>query len=285
MTSPQDCRLADMRQFFTCRNPHDYHPDWKGYYTEALRLREEVLTRHRHHLGVRYGESPYHLMNVFVPSSARNAPVILYFHGGRWREGHPDFYDCLARPWVDEGAIFASCGYRLEPEFRIADAAADALSVINWWARHAAQYGGDPRRLIVGGHSAGGHLAAMAALTGMSRDIAPEAELSAAVIMSGVADLGLMGIEAADSLSPARHIVTSPRHVIVSYGSPEPNKKDADDWFLTRQGELLDQALTRARLPHQTIVLGEMDHVRTARMFSDPDSPLHQASHRAVFEC
>lgn len=280
------CRVADMTQFFTYKHPEQYHPDWKGYYADALRRREAVLASTHHHLDVKYGAHPYQLMDIFAPKSesVQGAPVILYFHGGRWREGHPAFYDHMAAPWVAQGAIFVSCGYRLEPEATIADSMEDALAVVNWWGVHAAEYGGDPRRLVVSGHSAGGQLTAMVALTPLADRIVAGAEVSAAIVMSGVADLSAMQEPDADAISPVRHITRGPKHVIVSFGSPEPNKKDADDRFLTEQGELISRALTQAEVAHQTIVLGRMDHVATAAAFVDPASPLYRASQYAIFD-
>ncbi len=285
---PAPARVADVTEFFTYQHPGDYHADWAGYYRDAMEGRREVASRFPHDLALRYGEHPNHLVNVYRPRGfVDGAPLILYFHGGRWREGHPDFYDQLALPWVEDGAVFASCGYRLEPEGTIADAVDDCVRVIEW-ARHSAKaFGASPDRLVVAGHSAGGHLSAMATLTDWAGTDHPLHDAVAATLcMSTPSDLRVFGAEddgEAARLSPVRHISRSPARVVVSYGDPEPNKKSSPDTELTEHGRALARALEEFGRPATVVEMPDTDHVGTATAFSDRDSALHAAAHDAVF--
>jgi arylformamidase len=93
-------RSADPRGFYSYQNPQLYLADWKGYYDSALEGREAVQERFPHAADLKYGDDPHQMVSVYYPATVTAAPVVVYFHGGRWREGHPAFYDQLAAPWV-----------------------------------------------------------------------------------------------------------------------------------------------------------------------------------------
>jgi len=92
-------------------------------------------------------------------------PVILYFHGGGWVFGDIESHDGLCRALADaSGAAVFSVGYRQPPEHPFPAAADDAFASVRWIHEHGAGLGLDPSRLVVAGDSAGGNLAASAAL-------------------------------------------------------------------------------------------------------------------------
>jgi acetyl esterase len=108
-------------------------------------------------------------VRIYRPSPANDLPVIAYFHGGGWVIGDLDHSDLLCR-WLcrDSGCVVVNVDYRLAPEHKYPAAAEDAYSTVTWLGQHAGTIGGDPYRLAVAGASAGGNLAAVAAL--MARD-------------------------------------------------------------------------------------------------------------------
>lgn len=104
-------------------------------------------------------------LRLYRPLADKPLPVLLYFFGGGWVLGTIDTADGVARSLANSaGALVAVVGYRLAPEHPFPAAIDDCYAAVRWVAGHAGQIGADPARLAVGGDSAGGNLAAAAAL-------------------------------------------------------------------------------------------------------------------------
>ena len=104
-------------------------------------------------------------VRLYDPSDAGGLPVLAYFHGGRFFSGDLETHDPVCRILADlSGWMVVAVDYRLAPEHRFPAAAEDGYAAAAWLADHAGEIGGDPRRVAVGGDSAGGNLAAVAAL-------------------------------------------------------------------------------------------------------------------------
>ncbi|MGD9764197.1 MAG: alpha/beta hydrolase [Candidatus Binatia bacterium] len=108
-------------------------------------------------------------VRIYIPSSREPLPVLVYFHGGGWVIGSLDTHDSIAGALADDaGCVVVSVDYRLAPEHPYPAAAEDAYAAMCWAVAHAGDLGADPRRVAVGGDSAGGNLATVTAL--MARD-------------------------------------------------------------------------------------------------------------------
>lgn len=114
-----------------------------------------------------YGSDAQQRLDLYVPEHAERAPVLLMLHGGAWMigdKGHPGVVAGKVARWLPKGCIVASANYRMDrshPDpLQQADDAARALAYVQ---RHAATWGGDPARVLLIGHSAGAHLAALLA--------------------------------------------------------------------------------------------------------------------------
>jgi acetyl esterase len=128
--------------------------------------REEVASVRDHAVPVAGGAIT---VRVFTPRGAAPKPALVYFHGGGWLTGDVETHEGICRTLANAaGCVVASVDYRLAPEFTFPTAAEDACAAMRWVAEHARELGVDARRLAVGGDSAGGNLAAVAAL--MARD-------------------------------------------------------------------------------------------------------------------
>lgn len=104
-------------------------------------------------------------VRVYRPAGADPKPVLVWLHGGGWVVGSLDSHDALCRRLANRAdAVVVSVGYRLAPEHPFPAGLDDALRALRWVAAEGSAVGADPRRLAVGGDSAGGNLAAAAAL-------------------------------------------------------------------------------------------------------------------------
>jgi acetyl esterase/lipase len=109
-------------------------------------------------------------IRIYVPrESAEPFPVLVWLHGGGHVVGTLDSYDALCRQLALQGdCLVVSVAYRLAPEHKFPAAVEDSFAALEWTARHAADLGADPKRLAIGGDSAGGNLAAVCAI--LARD-------------------------------------------------------------------------------------------------------------------
>jgi acetyl esterase/lipase len=110
-----------------------------------------------------------HRLDVYRPTGRGPYPVLLFLHGGAWVAGDKDEvfgvygYGTIARGLAERGLVVVLPNYRLSPGVRHPEHVKDVARAFAWAFRHCGEYGGDPHRLFVGGHSAGGHLAALLA--------------------------------------------------------------------------------------------------------------------------
>ncbi|HEV7203878.1 MAG TPA: alpha/beta hydrolase [Jatrophihabitans sp.] len=117
-------------------------------------------------------------VRVYRPEGDGPFPTIVYFHGGGFVIGDRDTHDGVCRQECrDIGAVVVSVDYRLAPEHRFPAAVRDCYAALNWVAEHIDEYGGDAARLVVGGDSAGGNLAAVCAQKAHADGLALAAQL------------------------------------------------------------------------------------------------------------
>jgi len=108
-------------------------------------------------------------IRIYSPDRVQPSPALVYFHGGGWVVCDLDTHDVICRAIARRsGAVVVSVDYRLAPEHRFPAAVIDCYAATRWVAENAEQLGIDPRRIAVGGDSAGGNLAAVVSL--QSRD-------------------------------------------------------------------------------------------------------------------
>ena len=115
--------------------------------------------------GVPYGDDARQRLDVYRPRAVRQgAPVVVFLYGGRWQSGSKDEYRLLGDALTRRGIVAVIPEYRLYPAVRFPAWVQDAALAVRWARDNAARFGGDPANLVVVGHSAGAHTAALLAL-------------------------------------------------------------------------------------------------------------------------
>jgi acetyl esterase/lipase len=107
-----------------------------------------------------------HKLDVYVPKGAKDAPVMMFVHGGAWRSGSKDLYAALGDTFAKQGIVTVVINYRLSSAkggAKHPDHIHDVAKAFAWVKENAPKYGGSREKLFVSGHSAGGHLVALLA--------------------------------------------------------------------------------------------------------------------------
>lgn len=136
-----------------------------------------------------FGSDPRQQLDVYAPSRAQNAPVLVFFYGGSWSSGKRQDYQFAARAFAKRGYVVVVPDYRLVPQVRFPGFVQDGASAVRWTRDHIAVLGGDPQRIAVAGHSAGAYIALMLALDPRwLREAGVEGAIRAGISLAGPAD-------------------------------------------------------------------------------------------------
>jgi arylformamidase len=133
-----------------------------------------------------YGSHPLQRCDVFAPSDVNKPPVLIFWHGGGWTNGYRQYVHFMAQQVCAMGIALVAPSYRLAPAHKLPSAYEDALLCLKFVQVTAETWGADAQRIVLSGHSAGGHLAALVALRGMREQ--PQA-IRACLPISAIMDL------------------------------------------------------------------------------------------------
>ncbi len=172
--------------------------------------------------GVQYGPDPAELLDLYLPTSTTPAPVIVFFHGGGWIGGSRALVAQSLLREVLDGYAVVSVDYRLAPIVQFPVPLQDAKTAIRWVKAHAAQYRLRADEVFAAGASAGGHIAAMVAMTpGLFEptDLTPQLAAQDSRVVGAVLEVGPLNLNAlsleGDTWGPAL--------VAEFLGCPEPS--------------------------------------------------------------
>ncbi len=241
--------------------------DAEAYSAEAFRLSREVQRNTRCELDISYGPDEEQRLDIYFPSveSSKSLPTLLFMHGGGWANGYKEWMGFMAPAITCLPAIFISVGYRLVPRAHFPDQPDDCWDALKWVHDNIERYGGNPNRLFIGGHSSGGHLAALLALR---PDVAVKRGLPADVIkgcfpISGVFDLPSGNPVSVGGFlrSPDEAVIASPTHYVKGNRTPFfITIGEHDHPFIRHHCDLMEPALEREVGPVEVMEVKDADH-------------------------
>ncbi len=242
-------------------------------------------------LDLRFAPGDGGLLDVFpatVPAPASGAPVLMFIHGGYWRSLDKSQHAFVAPAFNAQGALVVVPNYALCPAVTIEHIVLQTAAAVAWTWQHARDFGGDPSRLALVGHSAGGHLATMM-LSCRWKDIAPALPaqpISGALSISGLYDLEplrhVASVQADLQLTPASVARLSPAffprpkggRLYAAVGAEE------SDEFL-RQNRLIRDVWGPTAVPVCETVPGK-NHFTVLESLVDPAGRLHDLALRLL---
>jgi arylformamidase len=194
---------------------------------ESARVREKLDSI----LSVAYGPSRHETLDVFK-CNRPGAPTLVFLHGGAWKGGNKDEVSFIAEPYVEGGANVVTVNFALVPEVRLDEQVRQAAAAVAWTYKNVRDFGGDPERVFVTGHSSGGHLTGMMMVTDWTKFGVPENALKGGAPFSGMFDLEPVQLswrntylkmtrEEALLLSSIRRIPDRPMPLVIGYGGGE----------------------------------------------------------------
>jgi acetyl esterase/lipase len=219
---------------------------------------------HGEHLDLRYGPAPRQRIDYFAAD--KPGPLLIFIHGGYWQMRAKETFSFMAAGPLAHGMHVAMVGYTLAPDISLSGIVAEVRASIAWLRNHAADFGGDPARMIVSGWSAGGHLTALCL---------DEPGVIGGVAISGISDLEPVRLSFLNeklqlsdaeetSLSPL-HLPLSARPLTIVYGTGELPE-------LQRQSEQFGDA--RRNLAGKVLPLPEHNHFTILNELAAPDGAI-----------
>jgi len=245
-------------------------------------LSAATRARHRHRTDLRYGSAPKETLDLFLPETSPQGTFV-FIHGGYWRALDKADFHFVAEPMLAQGLAVAVANYDLCPAVSIARIVDECRRMMVWIATEGPRHGAVAGNVVVGGHSAGGHLAAMMFATdwdalGLAQEpfvggvtLSGVHDLKPLVLASMNVDLRLTNAEAA-RVSPVNQASLTPAPLLVAVGGAETSE-------FIRQSQLQwDAWPDNCRPAAGPLILAGKHHFSVVADYADPESELTRAT-------
>jgi arylformamidase len=225
---------ADQAELDKAYDVENSVPDF-GMYAQKFTVESEAARAALHcRLNVPYGPTLMENVDIFMPKTGGGkAPILVFIHGGYWKSLTASVFSVMAIGPVEAGMCVVNVTYALCPEVEIGEIVRQVRAAVAWTARNAETFGGDPDRIIVSGHSAGGHLTATTMLTDWGLYGLPANLVKGGFAISGLFDLEPLSYsfmqpalrltgETILRHSPLHNVVSNPIPLAIAWGDADP---------------------------------------------------------------
>ncbi len=171
-------------------NNRERVPEHETVLAEYVARGEAFIKKAPHVFDLPFGDTPAEVLDVYPAHESDDAaPVLIFFHGGYWFSRHKDDFRYIPAGFAPAGAMVVVVNYALVPDVDLPELVRQCRASVAWTYKNAAEHGGDPNRIFISGHSAGGHITAMMNATDWSDwDVDPGA-IKGSMAISGLYDL------------------------------------------------------------------------------------------------
>ncbi len=224
-------------------NPRESVPEFPELAKIRAAQAKKVRETAKSWLNIFYGSSPRETLDIYAADKA-GGPVLVYIHGGYWRSGSKEDNCNFVPTFTKRGATVVLVEYDLCPQVTVTDIVRQTRASIAWVGKNIMRYSGDPSKIFISGHSAGGHLTAMALANDWTHESLPQDCIKGAVATSGVYDLDMVmkiSVQEQVRMTPEVAKLNSPFlnppkvkcPLVVAAGGAEPNgwQQMSEDYF------------------------------------------------------
>ncbi len=223
------------------------------------------------------------LLDVFYEEGKKDLPVLLFIHGGSWMTGSKDLYSTLGGNFLKKGFVTVVISYRLFPTTDVFGMVEDCRDALQWCKNEIGNFGGDANRIYLAGHSAGGHLAAVAGL----RENIPSENIAGFILIDAfglcafhflsehgmlvpefLADIFGREKERWSGVSPEKLLKENlPPFLVLTGGATYP--------FLYYDNEKFVTLLKKFQIPHEHRIIIAKTHMQMIFQFETAGSPVY----------
>ena len=265
------------------------HPERERIYRDFAERSEHLRNRYPMHLNLPYANHERCRIDLFLPGDrARRTsddgdlpcPLLVFLHGGYWRALDKDIFSFIAEPFVEQGVCVAIPTYGLAPSVSLSEIVEQIADAMRWLAAGAQRHGWSNKRVVLTGHSAGGHLAAMMSALDPSR-------------IGGLGIVGVSAISGLFDLEPLRH--TNVNHDVgmsldeaIAQSPIRRRSFSADRYLISAgaletqgfidQGQRFDRHLASLGVVSEFALIEGRTHFDILDDLADPRARLHRAT-------
>jgi len=221
-------------------------------------------------------------LDIYTPKGQKDFPVLFFVHGGTWRSGSKKMYVAIGQSFARAGIGTVVINYRLSPKVKHPAHVQDVARAFAWTHANIAKYGGNPDRIVLFGHSAGGHLVSLLATDPdyLKAEKAPMTAIRGVVSASGVYQIPhevelfrpIFGAdeEVCQKASPLTHVVGDHPPFLIAYA-------DQDFPHLDTMAIAMNAALEKKKSPTRLLKLQDRNHYTIITKVIETADPLNAA--------